>query len=334
MPVEAENLSKWYGDVIGLNDVTFRLEPGVTGLLGPNGAGKSTLVRLCMGLLKPNQGRIRVLGEDPWSNPELTTRVGYLPEGEPPWQDQDAHEALTFHARLGGLQRKDARQEADRVLETVGLRDQAERPVEDLSLGMRQRLKFALALLHDPDLLILDEPLKGTDPATRPELMDLVRRLPDRGKSALVSTHVLEDLEAMTDRMLLLHGGRLFAHGTVSEIRDLIDEVPRKILVGTPDTDEVGQALWQLDSVVGLERTATGVVASTGDPQAFHRALQDVALDEELPVDSIRPLDEDIESVFSYLVGSGAGPSRQGAAPKTPSGTRTQAPIAEGGDAE
>jgi ABC-2 type transport system ATP-binding protein len=303
LPIEAENLSKWYGDVIGLNDVSFRLDPGVTGLLGPNGAGKSTLVRLCMGLIRPSKGTVRVLGEDPWEADALRRRVGYLPEGRAPWRDKTAREAVAFHARLGGSDPDSARQAADEALADVALEDQATRPVDALSRGMRQRLKFAMALLHDPDLLVLDEPLKGADPVTRQRLMDRIRELPERGRSVLVSTHVLEDLEALTDRMLLLHRGRVLAHGAVGEVRDLLDQVPRRVLVGTPDPDRVGAELWALDSVAGLDRAEAGLVARTHDPGVFYRDLQDATVDADLPVRRIEALDEDLESVFRYLVG-------------------------------
>ncbi len=302
--LQAQDLSKWYGDVIGLNDVDLEIGHGITGLLGPNGAGKSTLFRLAVGLARPSAGQIRVLGQDPWDNQSLSARVGYVPEGEPAWRDKAARDALTFHGQLGGLDSQEARDAAERALAEVGLDDAATKTVEAMSMGMRQRLKLAMALLHDPELLILDEPLTGTDPVTRRELIGLIQALPDQGRSAIVSTHVLEDLEAMTDRVAVLHKGRLYAHGTVGEIRDLIDQVPRRIFIGTGDVRGLGTRVWQLASVVGMEALDQGVVAHTRDPQAFFTSFQEAVLADGLEITSLSVMDEDLSSIFNYLVGS------------------------------
>jgi ABC-2 type transport system ATP-binding protein len=301
--LECRDLSKWYGDVIAVNDVTLDVRPGITGLLGPNGAGKTTLLSMAMGLAAPSAGTISVLGEDPWDNAHLLGRIGYVPDGDAPWRDRTGLEAAMHAARLSGMDAAKAREAAEAALAKVELTDAKDKRVDAYSRGMRQRLKFALALLDDPDLLILDEPLLGTDPITRHHLIALIKGLAADGRSVLLSTHILPDVEALTDRIVLLNHGRLLADGSVAEIRDLLDRYPRTVRVGTPQPREMGSLLWSLPSVLSVQAEEAGVVVKTKDPGAFFADAQSALAASKLPFTSIAPLDENVEAIFRYLVG-------------------------------
>jgi len=300
--VSAHHVSLWYRDVIGVNDVSFHLVPGITGLLGPNGAGKSSLIKMLVGLVRPAAGTVQVLGEDPWNNPALMGRLGYVPEAPAPWREDTGRDAAVRAARLAGLVEGGAGQRVDHVLEKVGLTHAADRPVETYSHGMQQRLKFALALLNDPDLLILDEPLLGADPLARRDLIRLMQELAAEGKSILLSTHVLPDVEALTDRIVVVDHGRLLAHGTVAEIRDLLEQYPRTVRITSPDPRAIGAALWDWESVSSIQVEHGALVVRTTDPSDFFPRLQRLLAESDLPFSSIRVPDDSVEAVFRYLV--------------------------------
>jgi ABC-2 type transport system ATP-binding protein len=301
--VAAKELSKWYGDVIAVNDLTVDVQPGVTGLLGPNGAGKSSFLRMTMGLLKPSRGSLEVLEEDPWNNANLLRRIGYVPEGDAPWRERTGRGAAAFSARLAGMGPGDADAAADRALRQVGLTDVADRPVGAYSRGMRQRLKLAFALLGDPELLVLDEPLLGSDPLSRRDLIQLIKDLAKEGKSILLSTHVLHDVEAMTQRILLLNHGRLMAHGDVAEIRDLLERYPRTVRIATPSARELGAALWNWDTVLSVQADEGALLVRTQKPKEFFPQLQQFLLAKDVPFTSVTSPDDNVEAVFRYLVG-------------------------------
>ena len=297
-----EGLSRYHGEVVAVNDLSIDFEPGITGLLGPNGAGKTTLFRMATGLQKPSAGTVRVLGEDPWDNAKLLTRIAYVPDGQAPWQDVTGRAAVVRMGRYGGLPKADAERAAEDALARVGLTDAADRLVGNYSRGMQQRLKFAFALLHRPELYLLDEPLIATDPLTRRDLVKLIRDLAREGSSVIISTHVLPDVEALTERIALMARGRLLAHGTVAQIRQLLEEHPRTIRIGTTAPREVGLALWSMDSVLSVETAEGGVIARTTQPAAFYEELQRVLESKAIPFTSITPLDENVEAIFRYLV--------------------------------
>ena len=298
----AEGLSRYHGEVVAVNDLTIDFEPGITGLLGPNGAGKTTLFRMATGLQKPSAGTIRVLGEDPWDNARLLARIAYVPDGQAPWQDITGRAAVVRMGRFGGLAPAEAESAAEAALSRVGLSDAAERPVGNYSRGMQQRLKFAFALLHKPELYLLDEPLIATDPLTRRDLVRLIRDLAREGSSVIISTHVLPDVEALTERIALMARGRLLAHGTVAQIREVLDRHPRTVRIGTSAPRDLGIALWGLESVLSMEATEGGVVVRTRQPVAFYEELQRILETKAIPFTSITPLDENVEAIFRYLV--------------------------------
>ena len=220
----AEHLSKWYGQVIGLNDVTVSVPPGITGLLGPNGAGKSTFMKLITGQLRPSKGAVTVLGEPIWGNPKLYFRIGFCPEQDAFYDRMTGLEWVTALVRLNGLDEAAAKAAAERALDAVDLMDAANKRIGAYSKGMRQRVKLAQALVHDPELLILDEPLSGMDPIGRRKTMRMIRDWAKQGKSILVSSHILHEIESMTSNILLINNGRILAEGNVHQIRDLIDD--------------------------------------------------------------------------------------------------------------
>ena len=296
------DLSRFHGDVVAVNDLTLDVQPGITGLLGPNGAGKTTVFRLAMGLLRPSAGSILVLDEKPTDNPALLRRIGYVPDGDAPWQDDTGLHAARRFARLTGFGGSAAEREAGEALSRVGLIGAADKKVASYSRGMRQRLKFAFATIGDPPLWLLDEPLIATDPLTRRDLIALIRDHAAKGGSVLISTHVLTDVEALTQRIALMAHGRLLAQGEVGEIRDLLESHPRTVRVGTPQPREMGALLWSLPTVLSLESTEGGVIVRTRQPQAFYRELQDALQAKDLPFTSVTALDDNVESIFRYLV--------------------------------
>lgn len=301
--LECNQLSRWFGEVIAVNDLTVEVQPGIVGLLGPNGAGKSSLMKMCVGLLKPSNGTIKVLDESPWSNPRLLGRIGYVPEGDAPFRDRTGRECAIHVGRLAGLSATDAESAAERALSQVRLADEAEKQVDAYSRGMRQKLKFGLALLHEPELYILDEPLLGSDPMTRRDLIQLIKDLEKAGKSVIVSTHVLPDVEAMTQQILLLNHGRMMAYGKVGEIRDLLERYPRTVRIHTSRPRELGATLWGWPTVLSLQAEEAAVVVKTPQPQAFFQELQAYLIRENVPFTSVTSPDDNVEAVFRYLVG-------------------------------
>jgi len=233
--VSSDRLSKWYGQVIGLNDVTVAVPPGITGLLGPNGAGKSTFMKLITGQLKPSKGSVRVLGEPIWGNPALYFRIGFCPEQDAFYERMTGLEWITALVRLNGFSETEAANAAKAALDQVDLMPAADKKIGAYSKGMRQRVKMAQALVHDPELLILDEPLSGMDPIMRRKTIRLIKEWARAGKSVLVSSHILHEIEAMTSNILLVHNGRILAEGNVHQIRDLIDEHPHTVYIKAED---------------------------------------------------------------------------------------------------
>lgn len=302
--IHAESLSKWYGQVIGLNDVTFDVAPGVTGLLGPNGAGKSTFLKLATGLIRPSKGSIEVLGEDPWNNPRLLERIGLAPEHDAFYEHLTGLEFVTLLTRMQGHGRAEAKSKAKEALERVKLTPHMTRRIATYSKGMRQRTKIAQALVHAPELLLLDEPLTGTDPLGRREMIDFVRGLAKEGTSIIVSSHVLYEIEAMTQNILLIHRGRVIAEGNIHQIRELIDEHPHNVRIDSDRPRDLAERLVKLPGVVTVRVPDGGalVEAETRKPDAFYHELQQLLRREKFNVTSLTSPDDNLEAVFRYLV--------------------------------
>jgi ABC-2 type transport system ATP-binding protein len=299
MILEAERLNKWYGRVIALNDVTLSVPAGITGLLGPNGAGKSTFLRIVIGLMRESSGRIRVLGERPWNNPGLARRIGYCPEHDGFWEGLTGREFVTAVARLRGVPR--AARAAAEALARVRLSEVADRKLAGYSRGMRQRLKLAQAVAHGPEFLVLDEPLTGCDPLVRQDLIALIKSFAAEGRSVLVSSHVLREIEQLTRRIVLIHRGRLVAEGDVREIRALLDRHPHSVRLRTPRARDLAALLAREPEVVELRLEDGTLWVRTPDPDAFYAKLPRLALESGLPLEEIHSPDEGLEAVFRYL---------------------------------
>jgi ABC-2 type transport system ATP-binding protein len=299
--IEVRNLSKWFGAVVALSDLTFDVGPGVTALLGPNGAGKSTLFRVMCGLANPSQGTVRIFGEDPRANPALTRRVGIAPQQEALFEHQTIEEFVTLAATLHHL--PDPPEAARRAIETVELDAGDTRPLSAYSKGMRQRVKLAQATVNDPDLLVLDEPLEGLDPRQRLRTIELFRRLGQEGRTVVVSSHVLDEVERFGSRILVITQGRLVAEGPFAAIRELMDDRPHHLRIGTDRPAYLAAGLLERGVVTGARVHADWVEVETSDAPAFRRSVAPVARDCGARLTEVRPLDDDLESVFAYLVG-------------------------------
>ena len=301
--VAARGVSKWYGQVIGLNEVTVSIPPGISGLLGPNGAGKSTLLKLVTGQLKPSQGQIRVLGEPIWGNPHAYRRIGYCPDHDAFYERMTGRDWLTALLGLSGFEGDRAARAAERALETVGLATAADRKIGGYSKGMRQRIKLAQAIVHDPELLVLDEPLAGLDPLGRRRVIDVIKAWGRDGRSVVVSSHVLHEIELMTSNILLLNNGRILAEGNVHQIRDLIDEHPHTVRISAEDPRRLARRLLGYSHVIAMQLQDGAVIAQTNRPDAFYTELTMLAAGDEVgAVREVTSPDDNLQAVFSYLV--------------------------------
>ncbi|MEO8260508.1 MAG: ABC transporter ATP-binding protein [Acidobacteriota bacterium] len=303
--VAATHLSKWYGQVIGLNDVTLTLPPGITGLLGPNGAGKSTFMKLITGQLRPSKGDITVLGEPIWGNPGLYFRIGFCPEQDAFYERMTGLEWVSALMRLNGVSEQQAGDRARRALEMVDLLDAGGKKIGAYSKGMRQRVKLAQALVHDPDLLILDEPLSGMDPIARRKTIRLIKDWARSGKSIIVSSHILHEIESMTANILLINQGRILAEGNVHQIRDLIDEHPHTVFIRADQPRALAREFLAAEDVLSLRFEAAAVVVQTARPDRFYARLTALAASGELgTIHEVTSPDDNLQAVFQYLVKS------------------------------
>jgi ABC-2 type transport system ATP-binding protein len=302
--IEFDGVSKWYGNVIGLNKLTLRIPVGVTGLLGPNGAGKSTLLQLATGQLQPSQGRVRVLGHAPWNNPALMRHVGLCPEQDAFYEWMTGLDFVRTCARLTGMGRRAAAEAAEKALTTVGMTANMRRAIRGYSKGMRQRTKLAQALVHDPSVLFLDEPFTGTDPVGRHDLIEVIRGLGAAGRSVLVSSHVLHEVQALTPNIVLLHRGRLVAEGHVRQIRDLIDAHPHRIVLVCDDYRALAAKVVSWDDVEGVKVLAadSALLVETRKPDAFYGRLPALAAQDGVGLREVYSEDDNLEAVFQYLV--------------------------------
>ena len=301
--VAADHVSKWYGQVIGLNDVSVEVPPGITGLLGPNGAGKSTFMKLITGQLKPSKGVVKVLGEPIWGNPHLYFAIGFCPEQDAFYERMTGLEWVSALVRLNGLTDKESDDAARRALTAVDLMDAADKKIGAYSKGMRQRVKLAQAIVHDPQLLILDEPLAGMDPLARRRTILMIRDWARAGRSVIVSSHILHEIESMTGNILLINNGRILAEGDVHQIRDLIDEHPHSVSVRAEDPRALAREFLAFADVRSLKFEDGAVVVETGKPDVFYSKLTEMAASGEFgAIDEVTSPDDNLAAVFQYLV--------------------------------
>ena len=293
-------VSRWYGNVVAVNDVTFEVGPGITGLLGPNGAGKTTLLHMMAGFLAPSAGDVRLDDTPTWRHPELYRRIGFVPEREAVHPFLTGRQFVEASARLQGLQ--DARAAADRAIDMVDLQAAAGRAIGGYSKGMRQRVKVAASLVHDPSTLILDEPFNGMDPRQRLHMMDLLRRMATEGRTILFSSHILEEVERLSDRVLVVVAGRLAASGDFRRIRRLMTDRPHRFTIRSTDDRALARELLATASVEGVDLRDGLLSVNVGDYGALTRAVAPAAQRARVSILELRPADESLESVFSYLV--------------------------------
>jgi ABC-2 type transport system ATP-binding protein len=309
-----ERVSRWFGNVVAVNDVTMEIGPGVTGLLGPNGAGKSTLIHMMGGFLAPSSGSVELDGEPVWRNEQVYRRIGLVPEREAMYDVVTGWEFVLANARLHRL--PDPEAAARRALATVEMTDTQDRDIGTYSKGMKQRVKMASALVHDPPLLLLDEPFNGMDPRQRLHLMDLLRTMGADGRTVLFSSHILEEVEQLAERIQVVVAGRHAASGGFREIRQLMTERPHQYAIRSDDDRALAAAIIAQPSASGVQLLATGdVLGTTGrrdtssalhvqatDFAAFVRVLPQLAKEHGIRLYEVTPTDESLESVFSYLV--------------------------------
>jgi ABC-2 type transport system ATP-binding protein len=300
--VELSNVSRWYGNVVAVNDITMTLGPGVTGLLGPNGAGKTTLLHMMAGFLPPSRGSVTVAGAPAWRNPSVYRILGLVSEREAVHGFLTAWEFVLANAKLHQL--SDPAAAARRALSLVEMTEAQDRRIDTYSKGMRQRTRVAAALVHDPQILVLDEPFNGMDPRQRLQMMDLLHDLGAAGRTILFSSHILEEVEQVSGTVQVIVAGRLAASGDYRSIRRLMTHRPHVFAVHSSDDRRLAVALMGQPSVTGVELESTGLTVRAGDYGTFTRALPKIAVAEGIRVRRLLPSDESLESVFSYLVAS------------------------------
>jgi len=301
--VTAVHLSKWYGQVSGLNDITVTIPPGITGLLGPNGAGKSTFMKLITGQLRPSQGQLSVMGEPAWGNPDLYRRMGFCPEQDAFYERMTGLEWVTALVRLSGYGEDEARQAARDALAVVDLLPVADRKIGAYSKGMRQRVKLAQALAHQPELVVLDEPLTGMDPLMRRSTIRAIRQWAKQGRHVIVSSHILHEVEAMTSNILLINNGRIVADGDVHQIRDLLDMHPHTVSLRAAEPRLLARHLLREDGVLSLRLSGEYLVVETQRPDAFYARVTALAASGEAgTIAAIESTDDNLQAVFRYLV--------------------------------
>ena len=298
--IQLDHVSRWYGNVVAVNDVSFALGPGVTGLLGPNGAGKTTLLHLLSGLLAPSAGTVRIAGRPSFGDPSIYRVVGLVPEREAVPGYLTGREFVRLNADLQGV--TDAAHATARAIATVELDDAADRAIRTYSKGMRQRAKVAAALVHDPRIVLLDEPFNGMDPRQRLHMMELLRRMAAEGRAILFSSHILEEVERLAEAVLVVYAGRLAASGDFRSIRRLMTDRPHRFTIRSSDDRRLAASLLRHPAVFGVDLLDGRLAVQASDLTAFAKGLAPIARAESIRVFELTATDDTLESVFSYLV--------------------------------
>ena len=300
--IELRGVSRWYGNVVAVNDISMTMGPGVTGLLGPNGAGKTTILNMVAGFLAPSRGEISVAGQASWRNPAVFREVGVVPERDSVYAFLTGMEFVTVTARLHGL--PDAGAAAQRAIDLLEMSEAQDRRISTYSKGMRQRIKVAAALVHDPQVLLLDEPFNGMDPRQRLHMMDLLHAQGDQGRVIVFSSHILEEVERLSGVIQVIVGGRLAASGDFRAIRRLMTNRPHVFTVRSSDDRALGAALIGRPAVSAVELTAHGLQVRASDYGTFTREVAGLSRDHGIRLRQVLPADESLESVFTYLLAS------------------------------
>jgi len=304
-----EDVSKFYGEILGVNRVTLAIEPGITSLVGPNGSGKTTLMNLMTGLIRPTRGRVSVLGLRP-DHPEVFFRkVGYCSQFDSFPRALTGFQFIQSYLRVHGYSKKDAQDGAWKALHRVDLLEAAHLKIGAYSKGMRQRVRLAQAIAHEPVVMILDEPLNGLDPMARAETIRLFRQLAGEGLHLIISSHILHEVDMMSDSVILLNNGYVVAEGEIHGVRSEMEEHPMQILIRCDRPGLLAARVFEQDSVVEakIHKDKRGLFIKTRDADAFYLLLNDIVVEDGLTVESIAPVDDDINAVYQYLIGGGEG---------------------------
>ncbi|MGO8674779.1 MAG: ABC transporter ATP-binding protein [Limisphaerales bacterium] len=301
--IQARELSRWYGIVMGLNNVSFDIDAGLTGLVGPNGAGKSTLIQIVTGQLKPSSGRLTVFGQAPWNNPPLIQRIGFCPEGEAVPKDLRPVDWLKSLAALSGLERKAGAARCEAILDRVGLaREHWPKRMAQFSKGMKQRVKLAQGLLHDPDLLVLDEPMNGLDPMGRQEMARLLKDLVAEGVSILISSHILAELESLSRNILILNWGRILASGSQREIRTDLKDWSEELSIQCDSPERLARHLFDAGVLLGFDLDAeSSLRIRVKDASAFYARWTGLLLDSGVTVYALRSQSHSLKDIFDKV---------------------------------
>ena len=302
--IQAEKLSKWYGNILGISDINLEIKPGITGLLGPNGAGKSTFLKIAAGQLKPKIGSLRIFGETVFGNHLLFRRIGFCPEHDSAYMEMSGWQFIMLLARLHGFA-ANAAAKSEKALADVGLLESKDRAIKSYSFGMRQRLRLASSIVHEPELLMLDEPLRGIDPLWRVKIIQLIKEYEKQGRTVIVSSHILPEIEAMTNEIILIHQGKIFAMGDIQRIRGLFDSHPHQVSIHCPDPRRLAAKLIDSPHVLSVEFDAQdrGLTVKTNQRDQFFSALMRLIAEQKLAVEEITSPDDNLQAVFDYLIG-------------------------------
>jgi ABC-2 type transport system ATP-binding protein len=303
--LKAEKLSKWYGNILGISDINLEIGSGITGLLGPNGAGKSTFLKIAAGQLKPKIGSLTIYGEAVFGNPALFRRIGFCPEHDSAYNEMSGWQFILLLARLHGFAGNRAEAMSEKALVTVGLLESKDREIKGYSFGMRQRLRIASSILHEPELLMLDEPLRGVDPLWRIKIMRLIKDYGKQGRTVIVSSHILPEIESMTSEIVLIHQGKIFAKGDIHRIRGLIDSHPHQVSIRCLAPRQLAQKLIDSDFVSSVDFGNDGhsLTVKTNQRDLFFTALIRLIAETGLEIEEITTPDDNLQAVFDYLIG-------------------------------
>jgi ABC-2 type transport system ATP-binding protein len=300
--IQTDNLSKWYGNVLGISEINLTIHQGVFGLLGPNGSGKSTLLKVLTGFLLPNLGHLKIFGRVPSRTPDLFRKIGYCPEYDAHYPSISGWEFVLFRARIFGM----GEQEAQHALQSVGLTEHMHKRIGQFSLGMRQRLKLAAAFVHNPDLMILDEPLRGIDPLWRLKIIRMIREFGHQGKTVIISSHILPEVEAVTRQIILIHQGKVFAQGDMDEIRALLDSHPHQIRIRTEEPRRLATHFLSDPHILSVsfsQQESNLVTFTTHQRDHFYDKLLNTVVDEKFELSEMSSPDDNLQQVFDYLIG-------------------------------
>ncbi|MDX6695978.1 MAG: type transport system ATP-binding protein [Blastocatellia bacterium] len=303
-----DDVSKFYGEILGVNRVNLSVAPGITSLVGPNGSGKTTLMNLMTGLLQPTRGDIQILGIRPDQPEQLFRKVGYCAQFDSFPRGVTGREFIKSFLSVHGYTRTEADELTHRALERVSLLEAADRKVGGYSKGMRQRIRLAQSIAHAPSVLILDEPLNGLDPMARAEIIRLFRQLADEGLHLIISSHILHEVDMMSDAVVLLNNGYVVAEGDIHGVRDEMEEHPMEILIRCDRPAQLAARVFESDAVVEarMHKDARGLFVKTRNADQFYLALNRIVLEGDFNVESIAPVDDDLSAVYQYLIGSGS----------------------------